>query len=158
MYLGKDVTEVAGTSQKLLNQWLERGFVKADIPADGPGTRNEFSAATICQIRLFQQLNEFKFSRKQASELAFDKKIRGLFERTIKSEQIINALRPDYEGPQPVFNAAFVQDTSGVSVHLVDSGDSYWDLYSQVIRAKHVFFVNLTRIVFRVLIELEKVE
>jgi hypothetical protein len=148
---GKHVTKAVGISQVLLSQWIGRGHVVPDTPAEGPGTRNEFKKATICQIYLFKELSDAKFSRAEASRLAFDKKVKHFFQKTITSEEVLNALHPDYVGPQPVFNVAFIRKGKNIEVKYITSEEEYMDLYDRIIRSKQVLIKNLTWIALYVL-------
>jgi len=75
MYTAKSVRKVTGTTQNLLSQWVERKQIKPTTPAEGQGTRNLFDVGSICQIKVFQELNRAGLNRKASSEIAFSREM-----------------------------------------------------------------------------------
>lgn len=145
------VRKVLGVKQDALTQWLIRSQVFADLPADGSGTRNQFRISTICQIALFKDLNAAKFSRAEASRLAFNNKVKGFFELIISDEKVNNALREDYGERPPIVNVAFIERGDDIKVEYISSEKGYLRLYRQIKRSRQVHISNLTWIAFDVL-------
>ena len=55
-FLRADVIRILKIKGHKFNQWLARGFIKPENPADGSGTRNVFSIEDLCRIKLFDPL------------------------------------------------------------------------------------------------------
>ena len=57
--------KLLGIQRERLKDWQLRGFVSASFPADGQGTKADFSRRDVIKISTFKKMG---FSRKVASE------------------------------------------------------------------------------------------
>ena len=60
--------KVLGIQRERLKDWQLRGFVSASFPADGQGTKANFSRRDVIKISTFKKMIEMGFSRKVALE------------------------------------------------------------------------------------------
>ncbi len=98
MFKTQEVTKVLrGVSRNLLSQWHKRGQVKSVVQPKRQGAKNFYSIENICQIELFRRLNEKEFTRKKASEFAFNEKTEAAF-RLVRNRGGVNDLAKFYYG------------------------------------------------------------
>ena len=71
-FKSSDVCELLNIDQNLLTQWIERGLIKASLPANGSGTRNIFTIEDICRVWAVKKLSSFGFRLRKASEIVYD--------------------------------------------------------------------------------------
>jgi hypothetical protein len=147
LYTIKAVTEIAGIDKELLSQWLKRGQVVPDRKAEGTGTRNLFSGATICKILLFKELCESaNINRKRASALVFSDGFKNLFEYYLNLP--LNTLSPEHNTP-PVFSLAIFGEDTDLEIELIVSEEKFHALYRKVMTMK-TRIIPLYRIVLHV--------
>ena len=95
LFTSNVVNQVLKTNQPELSQWIVRGFVKPTQPAmGGTGTRNLYSAETVCQIQIFLDLSECGLRRPVASTIAFDTDILRIIGEIVEGAKVKNLLAP----------------------------------------------------------------
>jgi len=147
LYTVKAATEIAGIDKELLSQWIKRGQVIPDRKAEGTGTRNLFSGASICKILLFKEMCEsMNINRKKASSLVFSDGFTNLFEYYLNLP--LNALTPE-DKPPPLFSLAIFGDANDLEIELVASEEKFQTLYKKVMTRK-TSIIPLYRIVLHV--------
>jgi hypothetical protein len=62
-----DIIKALGIPRERLQDWINRGFIKPTIPAEGKGTKAIFTRDDIYRIELFQKLIGMGLNRKTAS-------------------------------------------------------------------------------------------
>lgn len=68
VYSTFDVCRIVGVSKERFREWIIREYVRPSRPADGQGTRAEFSINDVYRIAIFKNLIENGFSREKASK------------------------------------------------------------------------------------------
>lgn len=62
-----DIVAALGIPRERLRDWMNRGFVKPSIPAEGQGTRAVFTRHDIYRVALFAELTQRGFKRENAA-------------------------------------------------------------------------------------------
>jgi len=134
LYTVKAAIDIAGIDKELLSQWIKRGQVVPDSKAEGTGTRNLFSGASICKILLFKELCEsVNINRNKASSVVFSDGFKNLFEYYLNLP--LNALIPEDE-PPPLFSLAIFGEAPDFEIELIASEEKFQTLYKKVMTMK----------------------
>ena len=64
-----DIAKHLGIPRERLKDWMNQGFVRASIPAQGQGTRAVFTRVDVYSVQLFQTLINHGYQRKVAAQL-----------------------------------------------------------------------------------------
>ena len=71
-----EIRDAFGMSHEKLRQWMRAGFIQPLKPAEGQGTKAEFSRSDVYKIILFDSLLKIGFNREKAAD--YLKKYTGL--------------------------------------------------------------------------------
>jgi len=63
-----DIVNALGIPFGRLREWINEGFIKPNIPAEGAGTKAIFTRDDVYGVALFKSLVEFGMKRKRAAE------------------------------------------------------------------------------------------
>lgn len=117
-FLLSDVIKILEIKESLLNQWINRGFIKASKPAYGSGTRNIFSIDDLCRIELFRELIGTGLTRSGASQVALsshpDKPDDFVSNSIGKALDSLNN-----ENPKPILMAVCMTDESAKDAEVI---------------------------------------
>ena len=63
-----DIIKALGIPRERLQDWINRGFVKPSVPAEGKGTKAIFTRGDVYAVALFKSLLKIGFKRDEASK------------------------------------------------------------------------------------------
>lgn len=75
-----DIGKILNIPRERLKDWMNNGFVKPAIKAQGKGTKAIFNTENLYEIALFQKMITLGFNRKNAAEFIFEGRYEGRFE------------------------------------------------------------------------------
>lgn len=107
-YSTLDIVKALEIPRERLRDWMNKGFIKPTIPAEGQGTRAVFTRSDVYAVALFQNLIEVGFKRSQASDFIYKLEKIGGTERTNLimcpivrvGEEPMRHVVPDYRVPK----------------------------------------------------------
>jgi hypothetical protein len=97
-----DITTALNIPRGRLREWMNFGFVKPSVSAEGAGTKAIFTFNDVCAVALFRNLIDFGFSRDAAGKFleAFKKRLEIEKDRTKYPETVYVIFRAPGRGRQ----------------------------------------------------------
>jgi len=153
MYQAAQVCKITDIKPKRLAQLQERGTIKATVEASGQGTRREYDEGGVAAILLTERLAKGGFSHREASKIAFDKRVTDLLTEQIRTfmrwgnGDVIKAF---INRDRVVLLIAVRKFGGEIDIRFVDDSEKLAAEFTTLVKAELSHVVNLTEIALEV--------